>query len=124
VPQYGDQGRNGIISIILKTNMDQSQALQAGMNEYTLFDLRGYSEERTFEEAEKSRPELPFLAPYRPTLYWNPRLVAQESRMSQQIEFTLNPEGGPIYVEIRGITDLGVPVFGSFILNQASPSNQ
>lgn len=124
VPQYGDQGRNGIISIILKTNMTQSEALQAGMNEYTLIDLKGYSEERTFEEAEKSRPELPFLAPYRPTLYWNPRLVAQESRMSQQIEFTLNPEAGPIYVEIRGITDLGVPVFGSFILNQTPLSNQ
>ena len=124
VPQYGDQGRNGIISIILKTNMTQSEALQAGMNEYTLFDLKGYSEERTFEEAEKSRQELPFLAPYRPTLYWNPRLVTQESRMSEQIEFTLNPEGGPIYVEIRGITDLGVPVFGSFILNQATPSSQ
>lgn len=124
VPQYGDQGRNGIISIILKTDIDQTEALQAGMNEFTLFDLRGFVEEKTFEESEKSRAQLPFLAPYRPTLYWNPRLVAQEVRMSQQIEFMLNPDSGPIYIEIRGITDLGVPVFGSFILNQESPANQ
>lgn len=124
VPQYGDQGRNGIISIILKTNMDQSEALQSRMNEYTLFDLKGFAEEKTFEEAEQSRAQLPFLKPYRPTLYWNPRLVAQEAVMSQQIEFTLNPDSGPIYVEIRGITDLGVPVFGSFILNQQTPANQ
>jgi hypothetical protein len=124
VPQYGDQGRNGIISIILKTAIDQTEALQAGMNGFTLFDLRGFVEDRTFEEAEKSRVQFPFLVSYRPTLYWNPRLVAQEFRMSQQIEFMLNPDSGPIYIEIRGITDLGVPVFGSFILNQESPANQ
>jgi len=120
VPQYGDLGRNGIISIILKTGLDLSKAVEANMNNYTIFKLNGYPQIQSFEELEKSRSEFPFLTEHKPTLYWNPNLRAEESRMSQRIEFQLNEKSGPIWVEIRGITDLGEPIFGSFLLNDPS----
>lgn len=124
VPQYGDQGTNGIISIFLKTGLDRANAIEANMNNYSLFKLKGYPDSGLFEELEKARVADPLLSAYKPTLYWNPTLIAEESRLAQQVEFYLNPKSGPIYIEIRGITDLGVPVFGSFILNQESPANQ
>lgn len=120
VPQYGDLGRNGIISIILKTGLDRTKAMEANMNNYTIFKLNGYPQFQTFEELEKSRAEFPFLTEHKPTLYWNPNLVAEEFRMSQQIEFQLNEKSGPIWVEIKGITDLGEPIYGSFLLNDPS----
>ncbi|MFN3998735.1 carboxypeptidase-like regulatory domain-containing protein [Algoriphagus sp.] len=122
VPQYGDLGRNGIISIILKTGLDRSKAMEANMNNYTIFKLNGFPQIQTFEELEKSRAEFPFLTEHKPTLYWNPILVAEESRMSRQIEFQLNEKTGPIWIEIRGITDLGEPIFGTFLLNDPSQS--
>ncbi|MBA4299537.1 MAG: hypothetical protein C0433_05435 [Cyclobacterium sp.] len=120
VPQYGDLGRNGIISIILKSGLDRSKAIEANMNNYTIFKMKGYPENQSFEELEKSRAEFPFLTELKPTLYWNPFLVAVGSRMSQQIEFQLNEKPGPIWVEIRGITDLGEPIYGSFLLNDTT----
>jgi hypothetical protein len=117
VPQYGDLGRNGIISIILKTGLDRTKAMEANMNNYTIFKLNGFPQIQSFEKLEKSRAEFPFLTEHKPTLYWNPNLLAEESRMSQQIEFQLNEKSGPIWIEIRGITDLGEPIFGSFLLN-------
>lgn len=120
VPQYGDQGRNGLISIILKTGLDRTKAMEANMNNYTIFKLDGYSEIRSFEKLEESRAEFPFLTEYKPTLYWNPNLITEESRMTQLIEFKLNEKSGPVWVEIRGITALGEPIFGSFLLNDSS----
>jgi hypothetical protein len=120
VPQYGDLGRNGIISFILKTGLDRTKAIEANMNNYTIFKLNGYPQNQTFEELEKSRAEFPFLTEHKPTLYWNPNLVAEEFRMSQQIEFQLNEKAGPIWVEIKGITDLGEPIYGSFLLNDTT----
>lgn len=120
VPQYGDQGRNGIISIILKSGLDRAKAMEANMNNYTIFNLGGFPAYQAFEELEKSRAGFPFLTEFKPTLYWNPYLIATESRMSQQIEFQLNEKSGPIWVEIRGITDLGEPIYGSFLINGSS----
>jgi hypothetical protein len=120
VPQYGDQGRNGLISIILKTGLDRTKSMEANMNNYTIFKLDGYSENRSFEKLEESRASFPFLAGYKPTLYWNPNLITEESRMTQLIEFELNEKSGPVWVEIRGITALGEPIFGSFLLNDSS----
>lgn len=123
VPQYGDQGRNGIISIILKTGLDRAKSIEAAMNNYTLFEFKGYPKAQSFEEVEKNRLEFPFLFGFKPTLYWNAALLAQESRMSQQVEFSLNEKAGPILVEIRGISDLGEPIYGTFLLNAGKLEN-
>ncbi|TDQ17452.1 TonB-dependent receptor-like protein [Algoriphagus boseongensis] len=114
VPQYGDLGRNGVISIILKTGEQQ----RANMNNYSLFKLTGFSKTVPFSDAEESRKSFPFLVPYRPTLYWNPLLISDGSRLSIPIEFELNELPGPILIEIRGITNLGQPIYGTFVLNQ------
>ncbi|TNF44233.1 MAG: hypothetical protein EP311_01600 [Cytophagales bacterium] len=114
VPQYGDLGRNGLISIILKTGEQQ----RANMNNFTLFKLTGFPKSVPFSEAEEIRNSFPFLVPFRPTLYWNPLLISDGSRLSIPVEFYLNELPGPILIEIRGITDLGQPIYGTFVLNQ------
>lgn len=121
VPQYGDLGRNGIISIFLKAGLDRSKAIEANMNNYTIFKLNGYPQIQSFEEVEKSRANFPFLTEYKPTLYWNPNLITEGSRMSQLIEFDLNEQSGPVWVEIRGITALGAPIYGTFLINSSAP---
>ncbi|WP_026951949.1 carboxypeptidase regulatory-like domain-containing protein [Algoriphagus mannitolivorans] len=114
VPQYGDQGRNGIISIFLKSGAEQAKNL----NNYTLFKFKGFSEYLPFLEAEKYREEKPWLKPFRPTLLWRPNLVTDPSSLLTSLEFELNDPTGPILVEIRGISDLGKPLMGRFVLNK------
>jgi hypothetical protein len=114
VPMYGDLGRNGVISIILKSG-DQ---LQKEANNFTLLKLKGFAPSLPFEVAEASREFYPFLKPFRPTLYWNPTLTNDGSRLSIPIEFLLNEKAGPILVEVRGITELGEPIYGTFVLNE------
>jgi hypothetical protein len=121
VPMYGDLGRNGVISIILKSG-DQ---LQKEANNFTLLKLKGFAPRIPFEVAEASREFKPFLKPFRPTLYWNPALTNDGSRLSIPIEFLLNEKAGPILVEVRGITELGEPIYGTFVLNELTKdSNQ
>ena len=115
VPMYGDLGRNGVISIILKSG----EQIQQGLNNFTLKKFQGFSPYIPFEKSEESRALSPFLAPFKPTLYWNPSLVNDGSRLSFPVEFFLNEKAGPILVEIRGITELGEPIFGTFLLNDS-----
>jgi hypothetical protein len=121
VPMYGDLGRNGVISIILKSG----QQLQKEANNFTLLKLKGFAPRIPFGVAEASREFKPFLKPFRPTLYWNPTLTNDGSRLSIPIEFLLNEKAGPILVEVRGITELGEPIYGTFVLNEPTKdSNQ
>jgi hypothetical protein len=121
VPMYGDLGRNGVISIILKSG----EQLQKEANNFTLLKLKGFAPRIPFEVAEASREFYPFLKPFRPTLYWNPTLTNDGSRLSIPIEFLLNEKAGPILVEVRGITELGEPIYGTFVLNEPTKdSNQ
>lgn len=113
VPQYGDQGRNGIISIFLKTG----PSLAASLNNFNLFPLQGFQQVKKFDEAIESRQNFPFLAPFRPTLYWNPFVITNERSLSLPIEFELNEIAGPFLVEIRGFSILGEPIYGTFVLN-------
>ena len=73
----------------------------------------------SFDEAEATRQSLPFLRPFRPTLFWNPSITNDGSRLSIPIEFWLNEKEGPILVEVRGITELGEPIYGTFLLNES-----
>jgi hypothetical protein len=115
VPMYGDLGRNGVISIILKSG-DQ---IEKERNNFTLLKLKGFAPYLSFEEAEVTRQSLPFLRPFRPTLFWNPSITNDGSRLSIPIEFWLNEKEGPILVEVRGITELGEPIYGTFLLNES-----
>ena len=115
VPMYGDLGRNGVISIILKSG-DQ---IEKERNNFTLLKLKGFAPYLSFEEAEATRQSLPFLRPFRPTLFWNPSITNDGSRLSIPIEFWLNEKEGPILVEVRGITELGEPIYGTFLLNES-----
>jgi hypothetical protein len=115
VPMYGDLGRNGVISIILKSG-DQ---IEKERNNFTLLKLKGFAPYLSFDEAEATRQSLPFLRPFRPTLFWNPSITNDGSRLSIPIEFWLNEKEGPILVEVRGITELGEPIYGTFLLNES-----
>ena len=116
MPQYGDQGRNGIISIFLKSGAEQAKNL----NNYTLFKFQGFSTYLPFEDAENYRLEKPWLSPFRPTIYWKDNLVSTPSSLLIPVEFDLNEPTGPILVEIRGISDLGKPLMGRFVLNKSA----
>jgi hypothetical protein len=114
VPMYGDLGRNGVISLILKSGEQRQKEL----NNFTLFKLQGFAESLPFEITEGRRKFYPYLKPFRPTLYWNPTLTNDGSKLSIPIEFFLNEKSGPILVEVRGITELGEPISGTFVLNE------
>lgn len=116
VPMYGDLGRNGVISIILKSG----EQVQKEGNNFTLLKLQGFAPHIPFEITEASRKFYPLLQPFRPTLYWNPAVTNDGSRLSIPIEFLLNEKAGPILVEVRGITELGEPIYGTFVLNEST----
>jgi hypothetical protein len=45
-------------------------------------------------------------------------LISNENTLSIPVEFELNETAGPFLVEIRGMTDLGEPIYGTFVLNE------
>ncbi|GMQ28772.1 carboxypeptidase regulatory-like domain-containing protein [Algoriphagus confluentis] len=118
VPAYGDLGRFGVISIFLKSGMDRVRAMEANMNQFTLFKLQGFPKKESFKESESYRSTHPFYSGLKPTLLWQPELITQSSQMSNSLEFDLNPTSGPVLVEVRGITELGQPLWGRFVLNK------
>lgn len=111
VPTLGDQGRNGVISIITKTGKAYDEAIQANMNAFQSFQFKGFP---TNEEllSINQLDQLPT-----PVLYWNSNLITRESNLSERIEFTTNNQAGPMWLEIRGMTDMGEPIYGRFLLN-------
>jgi hypothetical protein len=113
VPQYGDQGRNGLISIFLKTGAE----LAATQNNFNLFKLEGFQRYMNFSKAQETREKFPFLEIFKPTLFWSPSLISTKNTLSIPVEFQLNELAGPLLVEIRGLTDLGEPIYGTFVLN-------
>jgi hypothetical protein len=114
VPQYGDQGRNGLISIFLKTGAELAKT----QNNFNLFKLEGFQGYVNFNKVQESRENFPFLGPFKPTLFWSPSLISNENTLSIPVEFELNETAGPFLVEIRGMTDLGEPIYGTFVLNE------
>jgi hypothetical protein len=121
VNTLGDQGRNGVISIILKSGEDLERAREANINTYTLFELQGFQMNESFENLMLKQQQNPWTMDQKPTLYWNPNFVTNESNLSKSLEFKTNSKAGPIWVEIQGISESGEPVFGKFLINE-SPS--
>ena len=115
VPMLGDQGRNGVIAIYLKDKLAEEEALASkGVMRVTLegfqapspFTNISYGEGSPFREKDD-----------RQTLYWNPYLVTNEQG-ELQLSFSSNDLGGPVIVEVRGLTVDGAVVKGTFLLNK------
>jgi hypothetical protein len=116
-PMLGDQGRNGVIAIYLKDEMGEGKdnPLEGkGIVTYTLegfqvpsdFIPRSYGPDSTHSEKDD-----------RQTLYWNPYLVTNE-KGELVLSFFSNDLGGPVIVEVRGLTVAGDRIQGTFRLNK------
>ena len=115
VPTIGDQGRNGVISIITKTGAAYDEAIMANMNAFQSFKFEGFP---SAEELKKQIEAVNMPGQIqRPVLYWNPNLVTKESNLSERIEFMTGKVAGPMWIEIRGISEFGEPIYGRFLIN-------
>jgi hypothetical protein len=117
VPVFGDGGRNGIISIFMKTGRELELANEAMQNNFTSYKLTGYSTPKGFQEVQNEQKANPLLRGLSPTLYWNPELITTESELVKKVQFKSAESGGPMWVEIRGISEKGEIIYGSFLIN-------
>ncbi len=118
VSMLGEGGRNGIISIFMKSGADLEKANEAMMNSFKPFKLTGFPSSRKFEDVMKEQQLNPFLRGLKPTLYWNPQIITNTEELSQKVQFQSSPTGGPMWVEIKGISADGQPIEGRFVINQ------
>ncbi|MEN2281791.1 carboxypeptidase regulatory-like domain-containing protein [Algoriphagus sp. SE2] len=118
VSMLGEGGRNGIISIFMKSGADLEKANQAMMNNFTPFKLSGFPASRKFTDVIGEQKLNPLLRGLKPTLYWNPEVITNTEELSQKIQFKSSISGGPMWVEIKGISADGQPLEGRFVINQ------
>lgn len=118
VPSLGDAGRNGVISIFMKTGKDLEAANEAKRNSFSTFTLTGYPTPRSFLDIQKEQLENPLLRGLIPTLYWNPEVITSELELAKKVQFKSSESGGPMWIEIKGISETGEIVYGSFLINE------
>jgi hypothetical protein len=118
VSMLGEGGRNGIISIFMKSGADLEKANEAMMNNFTPFKLSGFPTSRKFADVMEEQKLNPLLRGLRPTLYWNPEVITNTEALSQNVQFESSQTGGPMWVEIKGISADGQPIEGRFVINQ------
>lgn len=114
VSMLGDQGRNGVIAVYLKEGVN-TQSVPTLTSSVSNFVIQGFEPPRNFyqmaydgnEEVEQD---------LRKTLYWNGNLVTDESGEAV-LSFFTNDSGGPMTVEIRGLSLDGKPISGTFTIN-------
>ena len=115
VPMLGDQGRNGVIAIYLKDNLERVGDLAGkGIVESI---IEGYQPPGSFFEIDYATLTTPIEKDDRQTLYWNPYLVTDE-KGELTLSFYSNDAAGPIVVEVRGLTVDGEILKGTFVLNK------
>jgi hypothetical protein len=113
----GDQGRNGVIAIYLKTF--DPLAVPSGQNKITgfkEFQIEGYQPTSPFFQVDYTQEADRQLKDQRQTLYWNPYLVTDESG-NVTVSFYTNENAGPMTVEVRGLGLGGLPLSGTFTIN-------
>lgn len=118
VPMLGEGGRNGIISIFMKSGAELEKANEANMNSFTPFKLYGYQAPRKFEDVMEEQKSNSLLRGLKPTLYWNPEVITNTEELSQKVQFISSKTAGPMWVEIIGISAEGQPIVGRFVINQ------
>ena len=117
VPMLGDQGKNGVIAVYLKDAMDENQDNPLEGKGMITFTLEGFQVPSDFTPRTYG-PDSPVGAKDdRQTLYWNPYLVTNE-KGELVLSFFANDLGGPVIVEVRGLTVTGEPIQGTFRLNK------
>lgn len=118
VSMLGEGGRNGIISIFMKTGKELEEANEALSNNFTSFQLTGFPIKKSFSTILEEQQQNPLLRGLKPTLYWNPELITNSEELSQKVQFKSSATGSPMWVEIKGISADGQPIEGRFVLNQ------
>jgi hypothetical protein len=117
VPMLGDQGKNGVIAVYLKDAMDENQDNPLEGKGMITFTLEGFQVPSDFT-LRTYGPDSPVGAKDdRQTLYWNPYLVTNE-KGELVLSFFANDLGGPVIVEVRGLTVAGESIQGTFRLNK------
>ena len=115
VPMLGDQGRNGVIAIYLKDQLNATDNLSGkGMAEYV---IEGYQPPGNFFPLDYSNSTISIEKDDRQTLLWNPYLVTDE-KGELTLTFYSNDSTGPVVVVIRGLTVDGEIISGTFVLNK------
>ena len=117
VPMLGDQGRNGVIAIYLKDEMDQNQENPLEGKGIVTYTLEGFQVPSDFISRTYGPDSNQSEKDDRQTLYWNPYLVTNE-KGELTLSFFSNDLGGPVIVEVRGLTVAGEPIQGTFRLNK------
>jgi hypothetical protein len=115
-PMLGDQGRNGIIAVYLKDNLDMGLDGLAGPGSKE-FLVEGFQPTGTFIPVDYDQITEPVEKDDRQTLYWNPYLIADE-KGTVTFSFYTNDSDGPVVIEVRGMGIDGEVIVGTFILNQ------
>ncbi|MDP2041058.1 MAG: carboxypeptidase-like regulatory domain-containing protein [Algoriphagus sp.] len=115
-PMLGDQGRNGIIAVYLKDNLDMGLDGLAGPG-IKEFLVEGFQPTGTFIPVDYAQITEPVEKDDRQTLYWNPYLIADE-KGTVTFSFYTNDSDGLVVVEVRGLGIDGELIVGTFILNQ------
>jgi len=116
-PMLGDQGRNGIIAVYLKDNLDSGLDGLAGQPGIREFVVEGYQPTGNFVPVDYEQIAEPVEKDDRQTLYWNPFMIADEKGVVT-FSFYTNDSEGPVVVEVRGLGINGEVIVGTFILNQ------
>lgn len=116
-PMLGDQGRNGIIAVYLKDNLDSGLDGLAGQPGIKEFLVEGYQPTGNFVPVDYEQITEPVEKDDRQTLYWNPFMIADE-KGTVTFSFYSNDSEGPVVVEVRGLGIDGEVIVGTFILNQ------
>ncbi|WP_296703344.1 TonB-dependent receptor plug domain-containing protein, partial [Algoriphagus sp.] len=118
VSMLGEGGRNGIISIFMKSGAALKEAQEAMSNSFTPIKLSGFPTPRKFTEVMEEQKLNPLLRSLKPTLYWNPEVITNTEELSQKVQFQSSKTGGPMWVEIKGISADGQPIEGRFVINK------
>jgi hypothetical protein len=118
VSMLGDQGRNGVIAVYLKEGVSEQTNLPsanpAGVSNFT---IEGYQPQIPFYQMDYAQEADSELVDQRQTIYWNPYLVT-DATGKVQVSFYTNDLAGPMTVVVRGLGLDGLPVSGTFTINQ------
>ncbi|MBN7809352.1 TonB-dependent receptor [Algoriphagus sp. H41] len=114
-PMLGDQGRNGIIAVYLKDELQAED--MSGMPGVTEFVVQGYQPQGNFVVLDYGQLTDKIEKDDRQTLYWNPFLVTDE-KGEATLTFYSNDSGGPVVVEVKGLGVNGEIISGTLILNR------
>lgn len=103
---YGEQGRNGIISVYLKSGAVIGER-DTGIRS---FQLPGFHRPLDFRSPDYADSTFESTgADYRSTLYWNPEVVP-DSTGTISLVFTTSDLDGPYRITLEGLTKSGKPV--------------